>query len=79
MNMQTHKDMLVSTAFYSALKDWDEKNARRKFQLFNRRGDLHKAVFAAWWFIENVSESSPDRADLFLKVRHLVRKAQMLE
>ena len=79
MNMQMNRDTPVTTAFYSALKEWDEKHARRKFQLFDRRADLRKAVFAAWWFIENVSEDSPDRNDLFLKVRRLARKAQMLE
>lgn len=79
MNTQPNNDGRISAKFYGALKEWDGKQARSKFAFFSRQGDLRKALFAAWWFIENVRENDLDRNDLFLKVRGLVRKAQMLD
>jgi hypothetical protein len=36
----------------------------------------HKAMLAAWWFIENVDDQhEPARTELFFKVRELVREA----
>ena len=35
-----------------------------------------RAMFAAFWFIENVTDDDPARVDLFFKVRELVREAR---
>jgi hypothetical protein len=37
---------------------------------------LLAALNAAWWFIENVNEDTPDRTERFFALRELVREAQ---
>ena len=34
-----------------------------------------EALRAAWWFIENVSEDTPNRSELFFELREKVRGA----
>lgn len=36
-----------------------------------------RAAFAAFWFIENVTEDDPARTDLFFKVREIMRDANL--
>ncbi len=31
------------------------------------------ALFAAWWFIENISQDAPDRTEVFFLLRNIVR------
>lgn len=46
---------------YSDAPECDAKKTRR-------------ALAMAWWFIENVTEDTPDRTDIFFELRPLIRQ-----
>lgn len=59
--------------FRAALKYWDQENSSAL--MWQSEWRARRALFAAWWFIENVTADDPARTDLFFRVRELVREA----
>ena len=64
------------TDFRAALTTWGEENPPAKRGALPKEWLTRRALFAAWWFIENVTEDDPSRSDIFFVVRDLVHGAQ---
>lgn len=63
--------------YEAALKAWAQENREPVISpgailLWRAR----RAVYAALWFVENVGEDTPDRQDIFFKVREIAGDAR---
>ncbi len=56
--------------FRAALRDHDFDN---RFNTIPEWKAASRAAFAAWWFIENVTNDDPARTDLFFEIRGIAR------
>ena len=59
--------------FRAALREHDGLSENRICWANHRLAK--RAAYAAWWFIENVTEDDPSRNDIFFEVREIVRSA----
>ena len=61
--------------FRASLRMWEEDEPRPEGELARDAWETRKALYAAWWFIENVGEDDPARTDIFFEVREIAREA----
>jgi hypothetical protein len=61
------------SVFRAALKQWDRDNPAYLPDSVVR--NARRAAFACMWMIENVTEDTPDRTDIFFAVREIYRKS----
>lgn len=66
MTTKPHIEMCLD----SALAQWDAEHAAPMKDRPARR-----AMFAAWWFVENVPDEIEGQSDVFFRVREIVREA----
>lgn len=72
--MSISKVQVEATPLAEALEFWD---ARHPFEHADPTTDTcQRALFAAWWFIENVDREDARADEMFFEVRELVRGAQ---
>lgn len=72
--MNISKVQVAATPLSEALDYWD---AKHPFERSDPTTDeLKRALFAAWWFIENVDKEDARADEMFFEVRELVREAQ---
>jgi hypothetical protein len=64
----------AATPLSYALQYWDAEHPFEKQD--PTTDELKRALFAAWWFIENVDKESARADEMFFEVRELVRGAQ---
>jgi hypothetical protein len=73
---RTSRPRRIGPDFRAALKAWDASYSVPTFARNWGAFRTERALYAAWWFIENASDDAPDRTDVFFKLREIVRAAQ---
>jgi hypothetical protein len=68
----------LTLSFSGVLHDFDAKDPMppKTYTESIKSWRTRRALRMAWWFIENVNESDPDRQGVFFKLREIVREAQ---
>ena len=62
--------------FRSAMMSWDADHPRHPVLPDPPTYSIERALYACWWFIENVSADDPWHNDIFFVVREIVRSTQ---